>query len=73
MSMITFPTRLAHRGKGPQAPPGLPKRATPCACDTGPVIDHANEPCVRCGHYTQTTIDRTWTRRAEEIANRRAA
>lgn len=64
MSTLTFPTRPSFDGR---SMPGTPARAGHCHC-IGPWTE--GDSCVRCGHFTQETIDYTWYLRALVIANK---
>lgn len=65
MSMLTFPCRPSTLGR-PTV--GTPDRAEPCKC-THPWPD--DDHCIRCGHDSQATIDRTWQLRAIALSGRR--
>lgn len=69
---LTFPTTNVPLKNWP-APPGEPTRARHCRC-AAPLED-SDDPgsCIRCGHYTMTTINRTWRRRAAELAEKTQA
>lgn len=68
--MLTFPTKPAGHRKGRAAELGQPKRAQACQC--GPQAFIHDGECVRCGRFTERTINVTWHERAMVIARQRA-
>lgn len=65
---LTFPCR-----PNGYVTPGTPERADHCRCGDQAMHHEPGETCSRCGHYPRDVISDTWSRRARQVARRRAA
>lgn len=65
--MLSFPRHSTSQPDG-HILLGAPVRAEECHCLGGPLIFHLADTCLRCGHFSVSTIDETWSDRARVVA-----
>lgn len=60
MGSLTFPTSPHCTTRQL----GTPERAEACRCGDNAIHVEPRDTCLRCGYYSQETIDATWRLRA---------